>query len=274
MLKGIDVSEHNEKIDFAKVKQDGINFVIIRIGWIGNKENHTIDTYFEENYKNAKANGLKVGFYVYSYVENETAMISAIKWVKKQISNKSYEYPIFLDIEDKQIANLSKEMQTKLCKNFCDNFSNSGVYANLEWFNNKLNVNELLNYKIWLAQWTNANTHSADFKVDLWQYADNGNVNGINGRVDMNYCLNCNNSNSEEITGENGSDEEVRVYQNGSTVENVYSDTNLTNKIGSLNKYEACDCFGIFNNRAMVRYKVNGSNNYKIGFCKWLGGVK
>lgn len=274
MLKGIDVSEHNGKIDFAKVKQDGINFVIIRIGWIGNKENHTIDTYFEENYKNAKANGLKVGFYVYSYVENETAMLSAINWIKKQISNKSYEYPIFLDIEDKQIANLSKEMQTKLCKHFCDNFSNSGVYANLEWFNNKLNVNELLNYKIWLAQWTNANTHSADFKVDLWQYADNGNVNGINGRVDMNYCLNCNNSNSEEITGENGSDEEVRVYQNGSTVENVYSDTNLTNKIGSLNKYEACDCFGIFNNRAMVRYKVNGSNNYKIGFCKWLGGVK
>lgn len=274
MLKGIDVSEHNGKIDFTKVKQDGINFVIIRIGWIGNKENHTIDSYFEENYKNAKANGLKVGFYVYSYVKNEIAMLSAINWIKKQINGKSYEYPIFLDIEDKQIANLSKEMQTNLCKYFCDNFSNSGVYANLEWFNNKLNVNELLNYKIWLAQWTNANTHSADFKVDLWQYADNGKVNGINGRVDMNYCLNCNNLNSEEITGENGSDEEVRVYQNGSTVENVYSDTNLTNKIGSLNKYETCDCFGIFNNRAMVRYKVNGSNNYKIGFCKWLGGVK
>lgn len=274
MLKGIDVSQHNEKIDFAKVKQDGINFVIIRIGWIGNKENHTIDTYFEENYKNAKANGLKVGFYVYSYVENETSMLSAINWVKKQINGKTHEYPIFIDIEDKQIANLSKEMQTKLCKYFCDNFSNSGVYANLDWFNNKLNVNELLNYKIWLAQWTNANTHSAKFKVDLWQYADNGNVNGINGRVDMNYCLNCDNSNSEQITGEIGSDEEVRVYQNGSTVENVYSDTNLTNKIGSLNKYETCDCFGIFNNRAMVRYKVNGSNNYKIGFCKWLGGVK
>ncbi len=274
MLKGIDVSEHNGKIDFAKVKQDGINFVIIRIGWIGNKENHTIDTYFEENYKNAKANGLKVGFYVYSYVENETAMLSAINWVKKQISGKSYEYPIFLDVEDKQIANLSKEIQTKLCKYFCDNFSNSGVYANLDWFNNKLNVNELLNYKIWLAQWTNANTHNAKFKVDLWQYADNGNVNGINGRVDMNYCLNCENSNTEQITGENGSDEEVRVYQNGSTVENVYSDTNLTNKIGLLNKYEACDCFGIFNNRAMVRYKVDGTNNYKIGFCKWLGGVK
>ena len=207
MLKGIDVSEHNAKIDFAKVKQDGINFVIIRIGWIGNKENHTIDTYFEENYKNAKANGLKIGFYVYSYVENEIAMLSAINWVKKQISGKSFEYPIFLDVENKQIANLSKEMQTKLCKYFCDNFSNSGVYANLDWFNNKLNVNELLNYKIWLAQWTNANTHSAKFKVDLWQYTDNGNVNGINGNVDMNYCLNCDNSNSEQITGQKSIEE-------------------------------------------------------------------
>lgn len=273
MLKGIDVSQHNGKIDFAKVKQDGINFVIIRIGWIGNKENHTIDTYFEENYKNAKASGLKIGFYVYSYVENENAMNSAINWIKNKITGKTYEYPIFLDVEDKQIKNLSKELLTNLCKIFCNSFNNSGVYANLDWFNNKLNVNELTNYKIWLAQWTTSNNHSANFKVDLWQYADDGKVNGINGNVDMNRCLNCN-ENTEEITGEIGSDEKVRVYQNGSTIENVYSDTNLTNKIGSLNKYEACDCFGIFNNRAMVRYKVDGSNNYKIGFCEWLGGVK
>ena len=67
-----------------------------------------------------------------------------------------------------------------------------------------------------------------------------------------------------------GSDEPVRVYQNGSTTEPVYADTNCTNKIGSLDRYERCDCFGIFNNRAMVRYKVDGTSNYKIGFCKWL----
>lgn len=73
---------------------------------------------------------------------------------------------------------------------------------------------------------------------------------------------------------ESGSDEPVRVYQNGSTSENVYADTACTKKIGSLNPRESCDCFGIFNDRAMVRYKVNGSSNYKIGFCKWLGGVK
>ena len=73
---------------------------------------------------------------------------------------------------------------------------------------------------------------------------------------------------------ESGSDEPVKTYQNGSTSENVYADTNCTIKIGSLNPRESCDCFGIFNDKAMVRYIVTGTNNYKIGFCKWLGGVK
>ena len=73
---------------------------------------------------------------------------------------------------------------------------------------------------------------------------------------------------------ESGSDEPVKRYQNGSTSENVYADTNCTKKVGSLDPREECDCFGIFNDRAMVRYQVNGSSDYKIGFCKWLGGVK
>ena len=77
--------------------------------------------------------------------------------------------------------------------------------------------------------------------------------------------------NDDEI--ENGSDEEVKTYQNGSTSEIVYADTNCTKRIGSLEPRERCDCFGVFNNRAMVRYQVNGTNNFKIGFCKWLGGV-
>lgn len=201
MKKGIDISEHNGSIDFTKVKNSGIEFVIIRIGWIGNKENHTLDKKFEEYYNNAKANGLKVGFYVYSYVENETAMLSAINWIRKQISGKIRELPIFLDVEDAQISKLSKDEQTNLCKYFCDNFGNSGIYANLDWFKNKLNVNELTNYKIWLAQWTNAETHSADFKVDLWQYTSKGKIDGINSNVDMNYCLNCE-ENSSTITGQ------------------------------------------------------------------------
>ena len=61
-----------------------------------------------------------------------------------------------------------------------------------------------------------------------------------------------------------GSDEPVRRYKNGSTKETIYADTELTKVIGSLSPYEECDCFGIFNSRPMVRYKVDGSNNYKI----------
>lgn len=69
-------------------------------------------------------------------------------------------------------------------------------------------------------------------------------------------------------------EEEMKTYKNGSTTEDVFADTECTNKIGSLDKYEQCECYGIFNDRAVVRYKVNGTNNYKVGFVKWLGGVK
>lgn len=271
MKKGIDVSQHNGYINWDSVKQSGIEFAILRLGWIGNKNNHTIDTRFEENYKNAKACGVPIGIYVYSYVENSEAMESAISWVASKLSNKTFEYPIFIDLEDNQISGLSKDTLTNLAIQFCSKLKNSGVYANKSWFTSKLNVSELTNYKIWLAEWNGKDMHSANFKVDLWQYSSSGSVNGISGRVDMNYCLNCN-QNASEITGEGS--EEMTTYQNGSTIENVYADTNLTNKIGYLNKYESCDCFGIFNNRAMVRYKVDGKENYKIGFVKWVGGVK
>lgn len=73
---------------------------------------------------------------------------------------------------------------------------------------------------------------------------------------------------------ESGSDESVRRYVNGSTPENCYSNWQCTNKIGSLNPRENCDCFGEFKGRAMIRYKVDGKDDYKIAFCKWLGGIK
>lgn len=73
---------------------------------------------------------------------------------------------------------------------------------------------------------------------------------------------------------EGGSDEPVRRYVNGSTPENCYSNWQCTNKIGSLNPRESCDCFGEFKGRAMIRYKIDGKDDYKIAFCKWLGGIK
>lgn len=201
MKKGIDVSEHNGKIDWETVKNSGIEFAIIRLGWIGNKNNHTLDKKFEENYINAKNAGLQIGVYVYSYVENSEAMQNAISWIQEKLIGKTLDYPLFLDVEDNQISSLEKETLTTLCRQFCERVTNfkTGVYANLDWFNNKLNVNELINYKIWLAQWTNGNSHSANFKIDMWQYSSKGSISGISGNVDMNYCLNC--EDNENITG-------------------------------------------------------------------------
>ena len=66
----------------------------------------------------------------------------------------------------------------------------------------------------------------------------------------------------------------AKTYKNGSTIEKVFADSNLTKEIGSLNKYETCECLGTVNNRYIVKYKVNDTNNYKVGFVKYSGGVK
>lgn len=76
------------------------------------------------------------------------------------------------------------------------------------------------------------------------------------------------------VVEEKGSDEPVRKYKNGSTKEIAYSNWQCTNQIGYLSPYEECDCFGEFNGKAMIRYKIDGKNDYKIAFCKWLGGMK
>lgn len=91
----------------------------------------------------------------------------------------------------------------------------------------------------------------------------------------MNYCLNCQNDNIEEITGETKKEDyEMKVYKNGSTKEKVYQDSKCTKQIGYLNSYESAECYGIIDGLALIVYKVDGTTNKKTGFVKWLGGVK
>ena len=203
---GIDVSEHNGDINWEEVKNE-VDFAIIRMGWIGNKENHTLDKYFIKNYNECKRLGIPLGVYVYSYVENANAMTSAINWIKGHLKNRNFEYPLFLDLEDEQIQSISKEDLTNLGIQFCNGFSDikTGIYANKNWFTNKLDVNKLNSYKIWLAEWNNKENHTAEFVVNLWQYSSKGRVTGIRGNVDMNYCLDC--ENTEEGTGKKTNEE-------------------------------------------------------------------
>lgn len=277
-MKIIDISEHNGIIDFNKVKQDGIDGVIIRVGWIGNKENHTIDKYFEQYYQGALKAGLKIGFYVYSYCKSQQAIESGTNWFLSKIYNKQCDLACFLDLEDNTIEYLDKEELTRHAEIFCEmtenNRKKAGIYASEYWFKYKMYIDRLITYKIWLAKWV-YNKPNENFRYDLWQYTSQGRVNGINTNVDMNECIQCENT---EQTENKESDFEMKIYQNGSTIEPVYQDINCTKQIGYLHEWEKAECYGTINNgtyvRALIVYNVDGTNNKKTGFVKWLGGVK
>lgn len=281
MKKGdlvIDISQHNGYVNFNNLKSKGIEGVIIRLGWIGNKNNHTLDTYFETYYQEAKKYNIPVGLYVYSYVKSYNNMVLACNWIKEKIKGKSFELPLFIDMEDSSTISSGKEDLTNQAIYFNKFFSSqgytTGTYANLNWFTNYLDISRLVTWKIWCAQYNT--TLTLKWKCDLWQYTSSGKLEGITtSRVDMNKVMcECAEPTPAPEKPKEGAFVDMRIYKNGSTPEPVYSDTNLSNKIGSLDPYEQCDCLGVFNSRPLVKYKVNRTSNYKTGFVKWLGGVK
>lgn len=190
MRKGIDISVYQPNVDYKKLKEQGIEFAIIRCGYgrmIFQKDNK-----FEEHYKGLKEVGIKVGTYLYSYADNINDGKNEAQNCLNIINGKDFDIGVFYDLEDKITSKkLNKSQITQIAKDFCNIIENAGykagIYANLDWFNNKINVKELEKYYIWLAQWTDK--HTANFKVDFWQYTSNGKILGINGRVDMNYDL-------------------------------------------------------------------------------------
>lgn len=189
MEKLIDISQHNGNINFEELKNNGIKNVIIRVGWIGNKQNHTLDTKFEENYKKAKENGFKVGFYVYSYCKSVETLRQGVNWLLEKIDTKQNEIGVFLDLEDETIQEIGRQNLTDQAKQFCEIIKNSGyiagIYANKYWFEHLLDIKQLLNYKIWLAEWNKKDNYSVTFRVDIWQYGQTE-IKGINGQVDIN----------------------------------------------------------------------------------------
>lgn len=276
---GIDISEHNGYVDFEKVKNNGIDFVILRLGWIGNKENHTLDKYFLDYYNRAKLVGLQIGVYVYSYCKSIDTMRSGANWAINKIkeNNINLDKAMFIDMEDNTIIECGKEILTNQVVEFCKIIENNGikagVYANKNWFENYLDINKLISYKIWLAEWNEKENHSANFKVDLWQYSSNGSVEGVTGRVDMNKCLNC--QKTPETTEEDKKEGfEVKMYVNGTSREDVFQDSDCKTIIGYLHPHEIAECYGIINNKALIVYNRDNSNYKKAGFVKWLGGIR
>ena len=184
--KGIDISKWQGDIDFRKVKNSEIDFVIIREGY-GKKDPKQIDKKFNENYQKAKEVGLNVGVYHYSYADSvEDAKLEA-QFCLENIQGMQFEYPIVFDIEDKEQLKLNNRQRTDIVKAFCEEIEKAGYYAmfycNLNWINNYLNKSELLpKYDLWLANWY---VKEPVVECGIWQYSSEGKINGINGNVDL-----------------------------------------------------------------------------------------
>lgn len=192
-VKCIDVSTwQGSNIDFNKVKSDGINYVILRVGY--GRENYQKDDTFELNYSKAKAAGLKVGVYWFSYAMSTSEATKEANACLYCLGNKELDLPVYYDLEyAPAITNLSTSTYTQMAVNFCDTIENAGydagVYASASVFSYPLNYNTVSSkYSIWDAEWSSCYTVSCD----IWQYTNCAKVNGISGNVDMSYIYNLN----------------------------------------------------------------------------------
>lgn len=246
MTKGIDISEWQTDVDYMKLKSQGINFAIIRCGY--GKNINQKDKMFEKHYAGFKYVGIKVGAYLYSYCTSvENAKFEA-KNCLEFIKGKQFDLPIFYDLEDKITRTCGRIEITQMAINFCNEIEKAGykagIYANLDWFTNLIDINKVKDYKLWLAQWTNKPT--TNFHYDYWQYTDKGKVEGITGNVDMNYCYSdLTNYNSEKtieqlanevIEGKwgNGEERKNRLTSSGFNYQEVQNKVN--EKLKSVDK--------------------------------------
>ena len=194
---GVDVSHHNQTINWDAVRNSGVNFAILKIGEYRESSGAVLaDSKFEENYAACKARGIAVGGYFYSYAFNPTEAAHEADACTKIISGKSFEMPIFIDIEDGIVTRAidqgrtSVENLTNAMITFCDIMNSrgyqSGVYSYKNFFETYLNTPVLERYNIWLAHYVSATNYAG--KYDMWQYTSSGNIGGINGFVDLNWC--------------------------------------------------------------------------------------
>lgn len=193
MIKGIDVSEMNGIIDFKKVKEDDIEFVMIRATYGRYKE----DKMFKRNIEEATKVGLKVGIYYYSYalsIEQAKEEVSNLLKVINPYKDK-IKYPVVIDMEDSDgyKANFGMPSNEVLCdivRVAGEKISASGYYymcyANKDWWENKLNVG-MENTPKWLAWWNVEEDKIEKSKYGMWQKTSEGVIKGIGTKVDINF---------------------------------------------------------------------------------------
>lgn len=188
-IKCIDVSEWQNKIDWKKVKASGIEYAILRAGF--GRDISQVDFEFEENYKDAKKAGIKLGVYWFSYADSVEDAKREAKACLEVIKGKTFELPVYYDLEFSTQINYGKTVLTNIAKTFCETIKKQGysvgVYANLNWFLNYIDYEALKkSYSIWLAQYHT----KPELNCDIWQYTSEGKITGVSGNVDVNIIYN------------------------------------------------------------------------------------
>lgn len=190
---GIDVSKWQKEIDWDKVKNEGVDFAIIRCGYRGSVTGSLVeDPYFEQNIRGARAAGIKVGVYFFTQAVNEVEAVEEASMVISLVRDYELQYPVFIDTEgaggNGRADSLNVEERTAVCEAFCTTVKNAGleagVYASRNWYNNKLTASTLESYAIWLAEYRSVPLYQGYYQ--MWQYTSKGKINGINGNVDLN----------------------------------------------------------------------------------------
>lgn len=184
-FRGIDVSKWQGNIDWSRVKASGVDFAILRAGY-GSVSSQK-DPTFEDNYQNAKAAGIPVGAYHYSYAKDIAGAKREAQTFLEWIKGKQFEYPVVFDIEESATYNLGRNTVSEIIKTFCSIVEAAGyyvsVYTNKNWLDHVVSDEVKSKYDTWLAQWTSTPSYVGPY--GMWQYTSSGTVDGISGRVDM-----------------------------------------------------------------------------------------
>ena len=185
-MKGIDVSVHQKNINWAQVKASGISFAILKAG--GSDEGFYTDSTFETNYAAAKAAGIPVGAYYFVgplCISREDGVADAKRFLK-MIEGKSFEYPVFIDLEKTSPA--YKTGATDACIGFCQTMEQAGYYcgiyaSDISGFQERLDLSRLTAYDKWVARYGSKPQYVKSYGI--WQYSDSGKVAGIGPEVDL-----------------------------------------------------------------------------------------
>ena len=191
---GVDVSSFQGEIDWKKVKNSGIRFAMVRLGYrgYGQAGNMVVDEYARKNLEGAQKAGLEVGAYFFSQATSIDEVDDEIFFFMQTLGDFELTMPIVLDWEyisdTARTAHVDARTLTDMQKHFCETMVNFGytpmVYFNWHLSDSTLFLSELEDYPFWLALYQNRMTYP--FRVEMWQYTCTGRVPGIQGDVDIN----------------------------------------------------------------------------------------